>query len=73
MLEAVTGHERTTSHGMKFGVAIPRGTSDHIRDTVRDLGISRKQLLFNYLEGKPAQIMILLITPKTTTRDKFEL
>lgn len=64
LIEVVTGHERAMSHGMEFGIAIPHGASDRISDMIGALGISRKGIPFNCLDGQPARIIILLITPK---------
>jgi len=64
LIEVVAGHERAMSHGMEFGIAIPHGASDRISDMIGALGISRKGIPFNCLDGKPARIIILLITPK---------
>ncbi len=64
IIDVVTGHERAMSHGMECGIALPHGASDRISDVIGALGLSRKGIPFNCLDGQPARIILLLVTPK---------
>lgn len=68
ILEIVFDRERSMSTGMERGIAIPHANSSLITDVVGALGLSKKGIPFDSLDGLPAQIIILLVIPK----DKFQ-
>lgn len=64
VVEAVLERERSMSTGMEHGIAIPHGSSDRIDDIIAALGISRKGVPFQSIDGRPARIIVLLLLPK---------
>lgn len=68
IIEVVFDRERSMSTGMERGIAIPHANSSLIDEAVGALGISKSGISFESLDGKPAQIIILLVIPK----DKFQ-
>ncbi len=68
IIEVVFDRERSMSTGMERGIAIPHANSSLINEAVGALGISKSGISFESLDGKPAQIIILLVIPK----DKFQ-
>lgn len=64
VLEAIMERERSMSTGMENGIALPHGASDRVEDIIGALGIAPRGIPFESLDGKPAQIVVLLILPK---------
>ena len=64
VIEAVLTRERSLSTGLEHGFAVPHGTVTCVGDVVAALGISPKGLDFESQDGKPAQLVVLLIIPK---------
>jgi len=67
---AVHGREDFMSTGMEHGIALPHGVSDKIEEELAAIGISKEGVPFDSFDGRPAQIVILLLTPteKALTR-----
>jgi fructose-specific phosphotransferase system IIA component len=63
-LEAVLDRERKMSTGMQHGIAIPHGKTDSVRDIVAAVGVHRKGLEFQSLDGKPTHIVIVTVSPQ---------
>ncbi len=68
VVETVFDRERSMSTGMERGIAIPHANSSLVEEVVGAIGISKKGIPFESLDGKPAEIIILLVIPK----DKFQ-
>lgn len=68
IIEVVFDRERSMSTGMERGIAIPHANSPLISEAIGALGISKSGIPFESLDGKPTQIIILLVIPK----DKFQ-
>ncbi|MDI6785451.1 MAG: PTS sugar transporter subunit IIA [bacterium] len=68
ILECVMKRERSMSTGMEKGVAIPHGSTNRVEEIVVAMGIAKKGIPFESMDGKPAKIVILLIIPK----DRFQ-
>jgi mannitol/fructose-specific phosphotransferase system IIA component (Ntr-type) len=60
-LEAIRKREKMGSTGIGNGVAIPHGKDVSIPRLVGALGISRKGVEFGGVDGKPAQVIFLLL------------
>lgn len=67
--DAVTARERSMSTGMEEGVALPHGSSDRVQNIIGALGIANRGIEFECLDGKPANLILLLILP----RDEFHV
>lgn len=64
VLQCVLKRERSMSTGMEKGVAIPHSSTDRVEEIVAVMGISKEGIPFESIDGKPAQIIVLLIIPK---------
>ena len=64
IVEVVVEREKSLSTGMEHGIALPHGATDAVDDIIGALGISRRGLPFESLDGQPAHIVILLVLPK---------
>jgi PTS system nitrogen regulatory IIA component len=63
MVEVLMERESLGSTGIGQGVAIPHGKTASVTEQVAALGISRKGLDFEALDGEPVYIVFLLIAP----------
>ncbi|MCL2485635.1 MAG: PTS sugar transporter subunit IIA [Endomicrobia bacterium] len=63
IIEVVLEREKLGSTGIGQGVAIPHGKTDLLQEQVGVLGISRKGIEFNSLDGEPVHIIFLLVGP----------
>jgi len=68
ILEAVVSREKSMSTGLARGLAVPHGATDCVKEIVASLGTSRAGIPFDSADGKPAQLIVLLIIP----RDSFQ-
>ncbi len=64
VLEAVMERENSFSTGMQNGIALPHGKSDSVEKLVVSIGIHRKGVDFQSLDGEPSHIFICAIAPK---------
>ncbi|HQH54878.1 MAG TPA: PTS sugar transporter subunit IIA [Candidatus Hydrogenedentes bacterium] len=64
ILEVVTEREKSMSTGMEHGIALPHGATDRVDDIIGALGVSRRGVPFESLDGQPAHVIILLVLPK---------
>ena len=64
VLDAVLERERKMSTGMQHGIAIPHGKTDTLERIVAAVGIHRKGVEFQSLDGKPARIVIVTVSPQ---------
>lgn len=63
VLGAVLDREKIMSTGIGNGVAIPHGKSDAVGELVAALGIKKEGIDFESLDGEPAFIFFLLVSP----------
>jgi mannitol/fructose-specific phosphotransferase system IIA component (Ntr-type) len=61
--KAVHGREDFMSTGMEHGIALPHGVTDRVEEELAAIGISKKGIPFESYDQRPAQIIILLLTP----------
>jgi mannitol/fructose-specific phosphotransferase system IIA component (Ntr-type) len=64
MIEAVNIRERSFSTGLKYGLALPHGSVDCVKEAIAALGTSEKGIDFESADGAPARLIILLVIPK---------
>jgi PTS system nitrogen regulatory IIA component len=62
-LEILMAREALGSTAIGQGIAIPHGKSDCVKKLVGCLGVSKKGINFDSLDGEPAFIFFLLIAP----------
>jgi len=56
--------ERSMSTGMQNGIALPHAKTDAVTTMAAAIGIKRSGVEFQSLDGQPATIVVLLLTPK---------
>ena len=66
-LKAVVDREKKMSTGLQNGIAIPHGKTDTIESLVASIGISTAGIPFDSLDGLPAQIILLTVSPASRT------
>jgi len=68
VLEALWAREKKMSTGIYKGVAVPHATVEEI-DTLRGvLGISKKGIEYDSLDGNPVYLVFLLISPPSEAK-----
>ena len=63
IVEVLEAREALGSTAIGQGIAIPHGKSEHAKKLIGCLGISKKGVNFDSLDGEPAYIFFLLIAP----------
>lgn len=63
VLEAVLEREKIMSTGIGDGIAIPHGKSDAVAELAAALGIHKRGVDFEALDGEPAYVFFLLVSP----------
>ena len=63
VLQAVVEREKIMSTGIGDGIAIPHGKSDAIVHLAAALGIHKRGVDFEALDGEPAYVFFLLVSP----------
>ncbi|MBF0489496.1 MAG: PTS sugar transporter subunit IIA [Candidatus Omnitrophica bacterium] len=63
IVETLLAREALGSTAIGQGIAIPHGKSDSTDKLVAALGISKKGVNFDSLDGEPAHIFFLLVAP----------
>ncbi len=64
-LKAVLERESKMSTAIQNGVAIPHAKTDSVTELVTAIGLSPKGVNFESLDGKPSQIFIMTLSPKS--------
>jgi mannitol/fructose-specific phosphotransferase system IIA component (Ntr-type) len=59
----VLAREGKMSTGMEHGIAIPHGKTDTVKKLVVGVGIHREGVDFESLDGQPAHIFIMTVSP----------
>ena len=63
VLQAVLDREKIMSTGIGDGIAIPHGKSDAVTSLAAALGIHKRGVDFESLDGEPAYVFFLLVSP----------
>jgi len=66
IVKALIERENLGSTGIGQGIAIPHGKTDKVSELVAVLGVSRKGVNFEALDGESVYIFFLLVAPKDT-------
>ena len=67
VLDALVEREELGSTGIGQGIAIPHGKSDHIDTVITALGISKKGIDFEALDGEPVYLFFMLVAPTNSS------
>ena len=62
---AVWAREESMSTGMQHGIAIPHGRTDAVDRLVCAVGLKPGGVEFNCLDGQPARIIVMALSPKS--------
>jgi fructose-specific phosphotransferase system IIA component len=66
-LNAVLEREEKMSTGIQYGVAIPHGKCDAVKELVACIGLKPEGVDFASLDGEPSRIFIMTISPLNRT------
>ncbi len=64
--QAIMDREAQMSTGLEHGVAIPHARMDGIEDMLCAIGVKREGVDFASLDGQPANIFIMTVSPRKT-------
>jgi fructose-specific phosphotransferase system IIA component len=67
VLEDVLKREKTISTGMQDGIALPHAKTDGVQDICVAVGIKKQGVDFDSIDGKPARLFIMILSPKKTS------
>ena len=67
LVKVLLERERLGSTGIGGGIGIPHGKMKDLDSLVLGFGLSRQGVDFESLDGKPAHIFFLLVTPENST------
>ena len=68
VLAALMAREKSMSTGMEQGIAIPHTSVDQVQSAAVALGIARNGIDFESIDGRPTQLVILLVNPANQTK-----
>ena len=63
VLDAIIKRENSMSTGLGFGIAIPRGRVDCVKDIILTVGVSSSGVEFDALDEQPVYVSVLSISP----------
>jgi PTS system fructose-specific IIC component/PTS system nitrogen regulatory IIA component len=63
LLEALKEREAKMSTGIQKGIAIPHGSTNVIDDVCGVLGVSRKGIDYDALDGEPVYLLFMIVAP----------
>jgi PTS system nitrogen regulatory IIA component len=66
-LKAVMEREKKMSTGLQNGIAIPHGKTDTVESLIAALGMKKAGIAFDSLDGQPAQIILITLSPVSRT------
>jgi mannitol/fructose-specific phosphotransferase system IIA component (Ntr-type) len=64
VIDAVRSRERSLSTGLKYGLAVPHGAVDCVKDVIAALGTSLAGIPFESVDDSPARLVVLLVIPR---------
>jgi PTS system fructose-specific IIC component/PTS system nitrogen regulatory IIA component len=73
VLEAVMEREAKMSTGIQKGIAIPHGKSSAIGSIRGVLGISKKGVEYDALDGEPVYLLFMIIAPPTDSEKHLHI
>lgn len=64
LLEQLYENEDSLGSGMERGIAVPHIATDRVEDIICAVGTAPRGIPFGTLDGKPANLVLLLLVPK---------
>ena len=72
VLEALMTRERLGSTGIGQGIAIPHGKTAGTDGIVAALGVSKRGINFESLDGAPVHLVFMLVAPKSSAGEHLK-
>lgn len=73
ILEAIVTREAKMSTGIHKGIAVPHGKTSAVNNLRGVLGISRKGVQYDSLDGEPVYLLFMLISPMEDSEKHLRL
>jgi PTS system fructose-specific IIC component/PTS system nitrogen regulatory IIA component len=73
ILKAIQEREAKMSTGIKKGIAIPHGKTNAVDRVCGVLGISRKGIDYDALDGNPVHLLFLILAPEKDSETHLRL
>ena len=73
LLESLWDRESKMSTGIQKGIAIPHGKTDVMDDVGGFLGISKKGIDYDALDGQPVYLLFMLFAPQADSEEHLRL
>jgi PTS system fructose-specific IIC component/PTS system nitrogen regulatory IIA component len=73
ILSALREREAKMSTGIRQGIAIPHGKTNAVSKVSGALGISKKGISYEALDGKPVYLLFMILTPELETEKHLQI
>ena len=73
ILDAIRERESKMSTGIRKGIAIPHGKTNAVEDVQGILGISKKGVDYDALDGQPVYLLFVLLAPMMDSEKHLRL
>ena len=73
ILKAIWERESKMSTGIKKGIAVPHGKTTTLEHVIGILGISKKGIDYDALDGQPVYLIFMILEPKTENEKNLRL
>jgi PTS system fructose-specific IIC component/PTS system nitrogen regulatory IIA component len=73
VLEAIRERERKMSTGIQKGIAVPHGKTNAIDKVYGVLGISKRGIDYDSLDGEPVYILFMVLTPLSSAEKHLRI
>ncbi len=73
LIGALKEREEIMSTGIGFGIAIPHAKIDSVKEMALAIGISRRGIEFDSMDGEPVHLVILVIAGERQHKDYLRL
>jgi PTS system fructose-specific IIC component/PTS system nitrogen regulatory IIA component len=73
ILDALWERESKMSTGIKKGIAIPHGKTTAVQNAYGILGISKKGIDYDALDGQPVYLLFMLLAPETNSEEHLRV
>jgi PTS system fructose-specific IIC component/PTS system nitrogen regulatory IIA component len=73
ILEALREREAKMSTGIHKGIAVPHGKTNAVEDVFGFLGISRKGIDYDALDGEPVYLLFMILAPPKDTEKHLRI
>ncbi len=71
--DAISARENLGSTGLKYGIAVPHAKTTAVQNLTVTIGISPDGVEFGAIDGKPSQLIFLILAPPDQPKPYLEL